>query len=169
MLIGYESGQIVLWDLRLKSPDYRCQTTEPLKSISWHHDGKQFMCSHTDGSLSTWALRQLKPINVTHPHGEFIVSLSHLWFIKNFNTLTFNVTSMQLRTQRMESPKLANPFKKSNGRYRDLGKANIHTNILILWISEHIPRGRPVIVWQAEYWSSPRNIYFSFNRQLITR
>ncbi|XP_046481970.1 syntaxin-binding protein 5 isoform X4 [Neodiprion pinetum] len=70
MLIGYESGQIVLWDLRLKSPDYRCQTTEPLKSISWHHDGKQFMCSHTDGSLSTWALRQLKPINVTHPHAK---------------------------------------------------------------------------------------------------
>ncbi|XP_048511692.1 syntaxin-binding protein 5 isoform X2 [Athalia rosae] len=70
MLIGYESGQIVLWDLRLKNPDYRCQTTEPLKSISWHHDGKQFMCSHTDGSLSTWALRQLKPINVTHPHAK---------------------------------------------------------------------------------------------------
>ncbi|XP_015585079.1 syntaxin-binding protein 5 isoform X10 [Cephus cinctus] len=70
MLIGYESGQIVLWDLKLKAADYRCQADEPLRSISWHHEGKQFMCSHTDGSLSTWALRQLKPINVIHPHAK---------------------------------------------------------------------------------------------------
>ncbi|XP_063973493.1 syntaxin-binding protein 5 isoform X7 [Diachasmimorpha longicaudata] len=70
MLIGYESGQIVLWDLKTKNADWRCQTDEPLKSISWHHEGKQFMCSHTDGSLSTWMLRQVKASNVTHPHAK---------------------------------------------------------------------------------------------------
>lgn len=70
MLIGYTTGQIVLWDLKTKTADYRCQTDDPLKSITWHHEGKQFMCSHTDGSLSTWTVRQLKPTNVTYPHGK---------------------------------------------------------------------------------------------------
>ncbi|XP_029174325.1 syntaxin-binding protein 5 isoform X9 [Nylanderia fulva] len=70
MLIGYSTGQIVLWDLRTKSADYRCQTDDALKSITWHHEGKQFMCSHTDGSLSTWTVRQLKPTNVTYPHAK---------------------------------------------------------------------------------------------------
>ncbi|XP_011259557.1 syntaxin-binding protein 5 isoform X6 [Camponotus floridanus] len=70
MLIGYTTGQIVLWDLKTKTADYRCQTDDPLKSITWHHEGKQFMCSHTDGSLSTWTVRQLKPTNVTYPHAK---------------------------------------------------------------------------------------------------
>ncbi|KAK0159966.1 hypothetical protein PV328_007420 [Microctonus aethiopoides] len=70
ILIGYESGQIALWDLKTKSAEWRCQTDEPLRSISWHHEGKQFMCSHTDGSLSTWILRQARPMIVTHPHAK---------------------------------------------------------------------------------------------------
>ncbi|XP_076289674.1 syntaxin-binding protein tomosyn isoform X9 [Lasioglossum baleicum] len=70
MLIGYESGQIVLWDLKLKNAEYRCLCEVPLRSISWHHEGKQFMCSHTDGSLSTWTVRQVKPTSVTHPHAK---------------------------------------------------------------------------------------------------
>ncbi|XP_078039942.1 syntaxin-binding protein tomosyn isoform X7 [Augochlora pura] len=70
MLIGYESGQIVFWDLKTKNADYRCQSDVPLRSITWHHEGKQFMCSHTDGSLSTWTVRQVKPTNVTHPHAK---------------------------------------------------------------------------------------------------
>ncbi|XP_011639551.1 syntaxin-binding protein 5 isoform X3 [Pogonomyrmex barbatus] len=71
MLIGYSTGQIVLWDLKTKIADYRCQTDEPLTSITWHHEGKQFMCSHSDGSLSTWTVRQLKPASVTYPHAKF--------------------------------------------------------------------------------------------------
>ncbi|XP_034940277.1 syntaxin-binding protein 5 isoform X8 [Chelonus insularis] len=70
MLIGYESGQISYWDLKTKCAEWRCQTDEPLRSISWHHEGKQFMCSHTDGSLSTWVLKQPRPVSVTHPHAK---------------------------------------------------------------------------------------------------
>ncbi|XP_011159587.1 syntaxin-binding protein 5 isoform X11 [Solenopsis invicta] len=70
MLIGYSSGQIVLWDLKTKTADYRCQTDDVLTSITWHHEGKQFMCSHSDGSLSTWTIRQLKP-SITFPHAKF--------------------------------------------------------------------------------------------------
>lgn len=73
LLIGYESGQIVLWDLKIKSADVRCQTTEPLRSIAWHYEGKQFMCSHKDGSLTTWYLKQpTKPIHISQPHGIFL-------------------------------------------------------------------------------------------------
>ncbi|XP_066589005.1 syntaxin-binding protein 5 isoform X5 [Prorops nasuta] len=72
MLIGYETGQIVLWDLKTKAADWRCQTDEALKSISWHHEGKQFMCSHSDGSLSTWTLRQAKYTNLTFPHAKSV-------------------------------------------------------------------------------------------------
>ncbi|XP_018345907.1 PREDICTED: syntaxin-binding protein 5 isoform X1 [Trachymyrmex septentrionalis] len=70
MLIGYSSGQVVLWDLKTKIVDYRCQTDDLLTSITWHHEGKQFMCSHSDGSLSTWTIRQLKP-SITFPHAKF--------------------------------------------------------------------------------------------------
>ncbi|CAL7951262.1 unnamed protein product [Xylocopa violacea] len=70
MLIGYESGQMVFWDLKTKNAEYRCQSDVHLRSISWHHEGKQFMCSHTDGSLSTWSVRQIKPMNITYPHAK---------------------------------------------------------------------------------------------------
>lgn len=73
LLVGYESGQIVLWDLRSKTADMRCQTIEPVRSIAWHHEGKQFMCSHADGSLTTWSIKQNnKPIHVSQPHGKTI-------------------------------------------------------------------------------------------------
>lgn len=85
LLIGYETGQVVLWDMRTKVADMRWNATEPLRSISWHHEGKQFICSHTDGSLTTWNVRQgPKPANVTFPHGEcdfrgFLRLASSLW------------------------------------------------------------------------------------------
>ncbi|XP_069195233.1 syntaxin-binding protein 5 isoform X2 [Procambarus clarkii] len=72
LLIGYESGQLVFWDLKTRTAEVRFQCAEPLKSISWHHEGKQFMCSHTDGSLTTWAIKQTgpKPSSVIFPHAK---------------------------------------------------------------------------------------------------
>lgn len=44
---------------------------QAIHSVSWHHEGKQFMCSHSDGSLTLWNLRNTtKPFQVTFPHGE---------------------------------------------------------------------------------------------------
>ncbi|XP_027194885.1 syntaxin-binding protein tomosyn isoform X1 [Dermatophagoides pteronyssinus] len=57
LLIGYDSGIIVLWDLRNKSADFRHSYPEGILSISWHSEGRQFICSHADGSLSTWNLK----------------------------------------------------------------------------------------------------------------
>uniref|UniRef100_A0A672KY41 Syntaxin-binding protein 5-like n=1 Tax=Sinocyclocheilus grahami TaxID=75366 RepID=A0A672KY41_SINGR len=71
LLIGFESGTIVMWDLRAKRTDFRIHYDEAIHSVSWHHEGRQFMCSHSDGSLSMWNLRNTaKPLQVTFPHGK---------------------------------------------------------------------------------------------------
>ncbi|CAJ1071339.1 syntaxin-binding protein 5-like isoform X3 [Xyrichtys novacula] len=71
LLIGFESGTIVHWDLRGKKADFRIYYDEAIHSVSWHHEGKQFMCSHSDGSLTLWNLRNTtKPFQVTFPHGK---------------------------------------------------------------------------------------------------
>ncbi|CAH1103906.1 unnamed protein product [Psylliodes chrysocephalus] len=71
LLIGFESGQVVLWDLRSRMVDMRWLTSE-LRSVTWHHEGKQFMCSHTDGTLTTWSLKSpSKYIHISQPHAKF--------------------------------------------------------------------------------------------------
>ncbi|XP_068557543.1 syntaxin-binding protein 5-like isoform X10 [Cebidichthys violaceus] len=71
LLIGFESGTIVQWDLRGKKADFRIYYDEAIHSVGWHHEGKQFMCSHSDGSLSMWNLRNTtRPFQVTFPHGK---------------------------------------------------------------------------------------------------
>ncbi|CAG2104589.1 unnamed protein product [Medioppia subpectinata] len=71
LLLGFESGCIVLWDLRNKSADYRIYYSEGLKSISWHHEGRQFIASHTDGSITTWGVKGgNKPVTTLYPHSK---------------------------------------------------------------------------------------------------
>ncbi|XP_029314478.1 syntaxin-binding protein 5-like isoform X8 [Cottoperca gobio] len=71
LLIGFESGMVAQWDLRGKKADFRICYDEAIHSAGWHHEGKQFMCSHSDGSLSMWNLRNTtKPFQVTFPHGK---------------------------------------------------------------------------------------------------
>ncbi|XP_030284719.1 syntaxin-binding protein 5-like isoform X9 [Sparus aurata] len=71
LLIGFESGTVVQWDLRVKKADFRIYYDEAIHSVGWHHEGKQFMCSHSDGSLTMWNLRNTtKPFQVTFPHGK---------------------------------------------------------------------------------------------------
>ncbi|XP_077977362.1 syntaxin-binding protein 5-like isoform X2 [Glandiceps talaboti] len=71
LLIGFESGAIVLWDLRSKAAEHRYNCPTPVRSISWSHEGKQFLCSHTDGSLTLWNMKHpSKAVNVMHPHAK---------------------------------------------------------------------------------------------------
>ncbi|XP_051782343.1 syntaxin-binding protein 5-like isoform X4 [Erpetoichthys calabaricus] len=71
LLIGFETGTVVLWDLRSKRADFRTYYDEAIHSISWHHEGKQFMCSHSDGSLTMWNLKNpSRPFQITVPHGK---------------------------------------------------------------------------------------------------
>jgi syntaxin-binding protein 5 len=71
VLIGFESGLITLWDMKAKCAEIRWQSNEPLRSISWHHEGKHFVSSHIDGSLCTWPLRATaKPQLLIYPHAK---------------------------------------------------------------------------------------------------
>ncbi|XP_075059691.1 syntaxin-binding protein 5 isoform X5 [Mixophyes fleayi] len=72
LLIGYESGTVVLWDLKSKKADYRYTYDEAIHSVAWHHEGKQFICSHSDGTLTIWNVRSTKPIQTIVPHGKQI-------------------------------------------------------------------------------------------------
>ncbi|CAN0305306.1 unnamed protein product [Lampetra fluviatilis] len=69
LLIGYERGTVVLWDLKSKKADFRYYYEEEIHSVSWHHEGKQFVCSHSDGSLTTWNVRSpARPTGLIVPH-----------------------------------------------------------------------------------------------------
>lgn len=71
LLIGFESGAIVLWDLRSKSAECRFNSPEALRAIAWHHEGKQFMCSHSDGTLTTWNVKiPNRWMNILMPHAK---------------------------------------------------------------------------------------------------
>lgn len=68
--------------------DMRWVTNE-LRSIAWHHEGKQFMCSHTDGTLTTWSLKSpSKYIHISQPHGKF-TNILPITFGRGKNNLIF--------------------------------------------------------------------------------
>ncbi|XP_047466844.1 syntaxin-binding protein 5 isoform X5 [Mugil cephalus] len=71
LLIGFECGVVVLWDLKSKKADYRYNYDEAIHSVAWHHEGKQFVCSHSDGTLTTWNVRApAKAAQIITPHGK---------------------------------------------------------------------------------------------------
>uniref|UniRef100_A0A672TCF9 Syntaxin-binding protein 5-like n=1 Tax=Sinocyclocheilus grahami TaxID=75366 RepID=A0A672TCF9_SINGR len=73
LLIGFECGIVVLWDLKSKKADYRYNYDEAIHSVAWHHEGKQFVCSHSDGTLTTWNIRATaKPAQIITPHGKLL-------------------------------------------------------------------------------------------------
>lgn len=77
LLMGYESGLLVLWDLKGKFAEIRWQAAEPVKSIAWHYEGKYFVSSHTDGTICSWPTRPTpKPQSLVCPHGKFTNLLS---------------------------------------------------------------------------------------------
>lgn len=71
LLIGFENGVLALWDLVNKVADYRYNCNQPVHSIAWHYEGKQFVCSHSDGTLTIWNMRSpANPANIISPHGK---------------------------------------------------------------------------------------------------
>ncbi|XP_071820052.1 syntaxin-binding protein 5-like isoform X3 [Apostichopus japonicus] len=71
LLIGFENGVLALWDLVNKVADYRYNCNQPVHSIAWHYEGKQFVCSHSDGTLTIWNMRSpANPANIISPHAK---------------------------------------------------------------------------------------------------
>lgn len=71
LLIGFENGVVALWDLVNKNADYRYNCNQPVHSIAWHYEGKQFVCSHSDGTLTIWNMKTpANPANIISPHAK---------------------------------------------------------------------------------------------------
>lgn len=70
---------------------------QAIHSVGWHHEGKQFMCSHSDGSLTMWNLRNTtKPFQVTFPHGEMRYPFRIFWETSHaVKTLTLQQTDIE--------------------------------------------------------------------------
>uniref|UniRef100_A0A7E4VTT2 V-SNARE coiled-coil homology domain-containing protein n=1 Tax=Panagrellus redivivus TaxID=6233 RepID=A0A7E4VTT2_PANRE len=58
LLIAFEKSHVSMWNLQTREAEQFAVGFPQIKCISWHHDGKQFMCGHSDGSLSIWNIRK---------------------------------------------------------------------------------------------------------------
>uniref|UniRef100_A0AC35G421 Lethal giant larvae homologue 2 domain-containing protein n=1 Tax=Panagrolaimus sp. PS1159 TaxID=55785 RepID=A0AC35G421_9BILA len=69
LLIGFEKSHLSFWNLQTKEAEQFAVGQPQIKCISWHHDGKQFMAGHSDGSLTIWNLRKPnEPQQKINPH-----------------------------------------------------------------------------------------------------
>uniref|UniRef100_A0A915PQS7 Lethal giant larvae homologue 2 domain-containing protein n=1 Tax=Setaria digitata TaxID=48799 RepID=A0A915PQS7_9BILA len=71
LLLLYEKGSIVLWNLQTKEASGCFETNHSARCFAWHHDGRQFMSGTADGCLLIWNIR--KPGEYTQklqPHGQ---------------------------------------------------------------------------------------------------
>jgi syntaxin-binding protein 5 len=55
LLIGYQQGQLVLWDLKLRQAVFRLKHASPFSCASWLSDGSKFVCGHLNGLLTVWS------------------------------------------------------------------------------------------------------------------
>ncbi|VDM96940.1 unnamed protein product [Thelazia callipaeda] len=70
LLILYEKGTVILWNLQTKEVD-RFTSDHPARCISWHHNGRQFMCGTADGSLLIWNIKKASEYSQRlQPHGQ---------------------------------------------------------------------------------------------------
>lgn len=105
----------------MRAPETRYQASEPLRSVSWHSDGKQFMCSHSDGSLTTWNTRvPIKPVGHTYPHGKVSRHTHVIFVVKALGQVTC-IVSFQLEALKTVNRNHANPSRKWSGNHREPG------------------------------------------------
>ncbi|XP_045532231.1 syntaxin-binding protein 5 isoform X2 [Pieris brassicae] len=74
LLIAFESGLVVVWDLRARAAEWRGHIGsgmpgDAIRAAAWHHDGK-LMTAHADGALATWTVRAPRPISLSYPHAK---------------------------------------------------------------------------------------------------
>ncbi|XP_032829328.2 syntaxin-binding protein 5-like isoform X2 [Petromyzon marinus] len=69
LLVGYETGLIVLWDIKSRKPHYRYDCGQDLHSMAWQSNGEQAVCGLEDGTVGTWSLRNPRKLGcLTMPH-----------------------------------------------------------------------------------------------------
>ncbi|XP_019855603.1 PREDICTED: lethal(2) giant larvae protein homolog 2-like [Amphimedon queenslandica] len=94
LLIGYEKGIIVLWDVTQPLPERNFPTTmeeikQPLTSLSWQREGKKFMSAHKDSSLYYWNINSSTPEEgPTKQYGEVCEPIDRIkWLNSTSNPL----------------------------------------------------------------------------------
>jgi len=70
LLIGFESGYLVSWNISEKIAETRYRCHAELTCIFWHHEGKQFMTGHRDGQIAIWNVRSTEPTAKFNPHQD---------------------------------------------------------------------------------------------------
>ncbi|XP_067934624.1 LLGL scribble cell polarity complex component 2-like isoform X5 [Watersipora subatra] len=72
VLIGYDRGLIVLWDVKESSAEASFNASQQLESLCWHRNGTEFLSSHADGSYSHWVIGEgPQPKEETTPYGPY--------------------------------------------------------------------------------------------------
>lgn len=70
ILILFEKGIVVLWNLQTKEVD-RFVSDYPVRSVNWFHDGRQFICGNSDGTLTIWNVKKPNEcVQKMSPHGN---------------------------------------------------------------------------------------------------
>ncbi|CAD6184896.1 unnamed protein product [Caenorhabditis auriculariae] len=70
MLIAYDKGILVQWNLATKEVD-RFPLDPPIKSVSWHFDGRQVLTGNVDGSISMYNVKKTgECVQKSTPHGS---------------------------------------------------------------------------------------------------
>ncbi|XP_026488659.1 syntaxin-binding protein 5 isoform X1 [Vanessa tameamea] len=74
LVIAYESGLVVVWDLRARAAEWRGSLGtggpgEAVRAAAWQHDAK-LMTAHADGALATWSMRSPRPTSLSYPHAK---------------------------------------------------------------------------------------------------
>jgi syntaxin-binding protein 5 len=90
LLIGFETGLIVVWNMKNKKADHRLNANIEcnLLSTSWYYDGKQIIASYENGFISTCNLKSESKPNIIRPHcklGDLLrTQFENVQTIKNF-------------------------------------------------------------------------------------
>lgn len=75
ILIGYNRGLIVLWDLQARRVLSHYLSSQQLENVSWQRDGRLIVSCHSDGSYCQWLVstdaQSLEPVQSCMPYGPF--------------------------------------------------------------------------------------------------
>ncbi|VDK71514.1 unnamed protein product [Litomosoides sigmodontis] len=72
VLIAFSNHIIVHYNLLNSEVLHYWTVQQTITSLAWHVDGEYFICSHSDGSLSTWRIQCMEPVEVcVIPFGPF--------------------------------------------------------------------------------------------------
>ena len=75
VLIGYENGRIIVWNLKSREVVKGYSWDTPLSCVYWLSDVKQFVTGHIEGSVAIWnyttTKSEDKPIKILKPHEFF--------------------------------------------------------------------------------------------------